>query len=106
MKNLLSPSRSCMGVGLGKGEMLLIKTMNGTAVNGELMMMLYVAPDKDTAYQAVNAKDDKGWVYTLGLYLSAERAIEEMNKLLDFLAKRNNGMYVMEDYVITGKEKA
>lgn len=84
--------------------MLIIKTMTGQSVNAERMLSFFVSNEEKTQYQAVNAKDDKGWTYPLGLYLSPERAIEELNKLIEFLSKRNNGVYVMEDYVITGKD--
>ncbi|WP_281790500.1 hypothetical protein [Faecalibaculum rodentium] len=84
--------------------MLIIKTMTGQAVNAEQMVSFFVSSEEKTQYQAVNSKDDKGWTYPLGLYLSPERAIEELNKLIEFLSKRNNGVYVMEDYVITGKD--
>lgn len=86
--------------------MLLIKTMTGQMVNAERMLSFFVAPKEKTSYQAVIAKDDKGWDYPLGLYLSPERALEELGKLVEFLAKRNNGIYAMQDYVISGKEAA
>lgn len=86
--------------------MLLIKTMTGQLVNAERMLSFFVAPKDKTSYQAVIAKDDKGWDYSLGLYLSPERALEELGKLVEFLAKRNNGIYAMQDYVISGKEAA
>lgn len=84
--------------------MLIIKTMTGQAVNAEQMVSFFVSSEEKTQYQAVNAKDDKGWDYTLGLYLSPERALEELGKLIEFLAKRNNGVYALQDYVISGKE--
>lgn len=39
----------------------------------------------------------------LGYYWSPERACEELEKLTEFLGKRNNGVYVMTD--ITREEE-
>ncbi|WP_276924092.1 hypothetical protein [Faecalibaculum rodentium] len=83
--------------------MLLIKTITGQVVNADSVQIFAIERPADSNRYIVRAKTEDCQLRTdLGYYWSPERACEELEKLTEFLGKRNNGVYTMTD--ITRKE--
>ena len=84
--------------------MLLIKTVTGQIVNADTVHKFTVDYDNKNDRYTIKVKPESCAIVTdLGYYWSPETACEELNKLSEFLSKRNNGVYVLTD--ITRKEE-
>ncbi|WP_289683802.1 hypothetical protein [Faecalibaculum rodentium] len=86
--------------------MLIIKTVTGQMVNADSIQLFAVEHPNDKDHYIVRAKTENCQTrIDLGYYWSPETAVEELNKLSDFLSKRNNGIYTMADITQKGEGK-